>query len=103
VGPHDSAPAPPLRRHLPRGPDARTRPAPATLRPPAPVVTALSPLASFFAGHPTAARTVRDQHVDDGRGKCRRCGTADGRGSAEWPCTLRTAADRGLAARRGTG
>jgi hypothetical protein len=47
----------------------------------------LSPLASFFAGNPDAARAIRETHVDDGRGK-----------RAEWPCTLRTAADRGSAA-----
>jgi hypothetical protein len=61
----------------------------------------LSPLAAFFAGNPDAARTIRDAHVDDGRGKCLRCASAAGRGDAEWPCTLRTAADRGLAAAPG--
>ncbi len=61
---------------------------------------ALSPLAAFFAGNPDAATTIRDSHVDDGRGKCVRCASASGRGYAEWPCTLRTAAERGLAAAR---
>jgi hypothetical protein len=60
----------------------------------------LSPLAAFFAGNPGAAHAIRDSHVDDGRGKCRRCASASGRGYAEWPCTLRAAADRGLAAER---
>ncbi len=64
----------------------------------------LSPLAAFLAGSPDVARSIRDAHVDDGRGKCARCAAADGRGRAGWPCTLRTAADRGLAAaRRGDG
>jgi hypothetical protein len=58
----------------------------------------LSPLASFFAGNPDAARAIRETHVDDGRGMCAKCASADGRGYAEWPCTLRTAADRGSAA-----
>jgi hypothetical protein len=62
-------------------------------------VPELSPLAAFFAGNP-AAYTIRDAHVDDGSGKCRKCAAADGRGYAEWPCTLRTAADRGLASSR---
>jgi hypothetical protein len=61
---------------------------------------ALSPLAAFFAGNPDVAAVIRDSHVDDGRGKCARCASACGRGYAEWPCTLRTAADRGLAAAR---
>jgi len=60
----------------------------------------LSPLAEFFAGNPGAAATIRATHVDDGGGKCARCVVADSRGRHDWPCTLRTAADRGLAAHR---
>lgn len=63
----------------------------------------LSPLATFFAANPLSARAISAAHVDDGRGKCPRCAAADGRGRADWPCTLRTAADRGLAAHRSSG
>ena len=59
----------------------------------------LSPLAAFFAGNPASAEVIRETHVDDGHGKCARCAAADGRGRQSWPCTLRTAADRGLAHR----
>jgi hypothetical protein len=46
----------------------------------------------FLIGQPTAVGRLLADHVDDGTGRCRRCGSRAVGDRVPWPCTIHTAA-----------
>jgi hypothetical protein len=54
----------------------------------------LDALAQFLVAQPTALRALLTDHVDDGRGGCRRCPIGGQRGNQKWPCVIHVAAIR---------
>jgi hypothetical protein len=59
---------------------------------PAPSGVVLDVLAQFLRGQPTALRALLSDHVDDGRGGCRRCVIGGQHGNQKWPCLIHAAA-----------
>jgi hypothetical protein len=54
-------------------------------------------LAAALASLPGTAERLLADHVDDGRGRCRRCTIGGQAGHHLWPCRLHDLARRGLA------
>jgi hypothetical protein len=61
---------------------------------------AIEALAHFLADRPEAVDKLLADHVDDGRGDCRKCPIGAQRGHHTWPCSLHAAATAARARRR---
>jgi hypothetical protein len=61
---------------------------------------AMQALVHFLSNRPEAVDKLLADHIDDGRGDCRRCPIGAQGGHHTWPCSLHAAATAARARRR---
>jgi hypothetical protein len=62
--------------------------------------SAVAALIEFLVARPEAIDKLLADHIDDGRGDCRKCSIGAQGGHHTWPCSLHAAATAAEARRR---